>query len=616
MIITGLKVENFRRFRSFQLDNLPTQGLLAVVGGNETGKSSLGDVILFGLFGRTESFPAEAAARLVHWGAAQATVSLRLHHRGHDYHLLRSINKAGQTTAVLFSTEEERTLADTPELVSHHLQALLGYGYGAFMRSFHWGQEHNHKPQGDMENLRNIAGLQEQTTLGAQLGEENRLRQEHIDVTDAKRELAAADLAALYVDDTHLPRLQQVGGQLEEQQQSLLQLGQRLDKVAADYPASRQRFQRASQAGQRTSFWTRWGLVIFILALLSGVFLLLAPIPNTTLGLDDQARTFWGNNAIRLAAAAALSTAVLLVYGWYVDMRHLRPLQQRSRQWMQTLQQGYDASTLPVSRWLVAESTDYLLDKHQDMPAHSVEHPDLEAVPGWIQGIGDYATRTEELVSAVEILNSGMNSRSQELGRYQQMLKADISDEQGRRTQRDRLQAALDEYDDVLEKERRDNVVYATAIELLQRDASHATQRFNALVKEHCPALLKRFTQGHYESLEIGPDFSFRVLSREKGDFLDFNEISAGTQRQLALAMQLALASALADATQADKHLLFLDEPFAFFDPERAFTTLQSLDDASKGKISQIWLTAQTRPQGVRLAQVIECLPDAMQLSA
>ena len=71
--------------------------------------------------------------------------------------------------------------------------------------------------------------------------------------------------------------------------------------------------------------------------------------------------------------------------------------------------------------------------------------------------------------------------------------------------------------------------------------------------------------------------------------------------------MRIALANALADATKTDKQMLFLDEPFAFFDPERTNNTLQSLTETSKGVISQIWLTAQTKPEGVKLAQEIHC---------
>ena len=127
MIITSIIADNFRKYAHLQLDNLPEQGLIALTGGNESGKSTIGDAIQFGLFGRTDQVPAEDAAKLIHWGANKASVALRLQHRGHEYRLIRSIDSAGNVAATLFSTEEEVTLADTPETVERQMKALFGY---------------------------------------------------------------------------------------------------------------------------------------------------------------------------------------------------------------------------------------------------------------------------------------------------------------------------------------------------------------------------------------------------------------------------------------------------------------------------------------------------------
>ena len=54
MIITSMIAENFRKYAHLQLDNLPDRGLIALTGGNESGKSSIGDAIQFGLFGHTD----------------------------------------------------------------------------------------------------------------------------------------------------------------------------------------------------------------------------------------------------------------------------------------------------------------------------------------------------------------------------------------------------------------------------------------------------------------------------------------------------------------------------------------------------------------------------------
>ena len=231
----------------------------------------------------------------------------------------------------------------------------------------------------------------------------------------------------------------------------------------------------------------------------------------------------------------------------------------------------------------------------------------MASIPSWTQEASQYKAKALYVHSAADTLNVGLANRNKEMAEYVDWLNADIHTAEQQLAHKAQLQALVTQQEDALEYEQRQQIVTATAMDLLKRDASHSIARFNQLVKTRCPELLQRFTQAHYKSLEITPEFSLKLLSEEKGDFLDFNEISTGTQRQVALAMRIALANALADATKTDKQMLFLDEPFAFFDPERTNNTLQSLTETSKGVISQIWLTAQTKPEGVKLAQEIHC---------
>jgi exonuclease SbcC len=616
MIITALNAENFRKYSHLQLSELPARGIIAVVGGNESGKSSLGDAILFGLFGRTAQVKEEEATKLIRWGAEQANITLRLQHRGHEYRLVRSINKAGQNAATLFSTEEETTLADTPEGVEQQLKSLLGYQYGAFSRAFYWGQQSNQNAQGDSDNLRAIAGLKEHAQLCEQLEHENTERGQTIDTLHAqyKKTRQAAD--ALQIDPTHLPKLESIGTELEDRQQHFLQMGQLIDKETEKYPANMERFQRVQQENLKIGRWTKWALLVFLLTLLAGLFLMFAPNLHVNTGLSDPLRDVLGQNAIRVASVAALISAVLLVYGWYVDMRKVRPLQQQANQLVATLQKGYDACTQPVSRVLKPGTVDYLVEKNQEFPANSTDHADMASIPEWLKAAQNYDSKSLYILSAADTLNNGLTNRNHELGEYLNILRADIGVEQEYLQHRKDLYTQLTADEEQLEHLRREKVVFATAIELLQRDASYSIERFNQLVKRRCPELLKRFTQAHYKALEITPDFNLKVLSEEKGDYLDFNEISAGTQRQISLAMRLALANALADATKTDKQLLFMDEPFAFFDPERTNNTLHSLEETSQGSISQIWLTAQTQPLGIHLARVIECPQGVAELKA
>ncbi len=55
---------------------------------------------------------------------------------------------------------------------------------------------------------------------------------------------------------------------------------------------------------------------------------------------------------------------------------------------------------------------------------------------------------------------------------------------------------------------------------------------------------------------------------------MDLAEISSGTQRQMMLALRLALSRELINRAVKLRQFLFLDEPFAFFDDERTRSAL------------------------------------------
>lgn len=610
MIITEINAENFRKYTHLQLENIPPRGLIGLLGGNESGKSSIGEAIQFGLYGRTDQLETSDAAKLIHWGTDKATVSLRLSHRGHEYRLVRSVDQQGNTAATLFSTEEGITLAGTPESVERQLRAMLGYNYTAFSKAFYWGQRSSRKQEGDSDVLRSIAGLKEHSRLSEQLGKESAEQQLLINDLDRKREHTFRNLQDITTEQENLPRLEHIDTVLENRQQHLKQLGQRLEKGSIDYPDNLNNFRQVRKRSHKIGFWTKISLLIFLLTLLIGAFLMFNPEWGRSLlaGLADNTRDMAGRAFIRIASVAALISAALLIYGWYVDMRHLRPLLKQSKNLHAAINESYEACTQPVNRQLPNEAIDYLVEKHLVFPDVSTDHADMGAIPDWSQSSLNYDTKPLYIHSAADTLNEGLNNRNKELGDYRDLVQAEIDHENQQIEYRKTLQAMLDEQDDELEAKRRHQVVLSTAMDLLQRDARDSIGRFNRLVKTRCPELLQSFTQGHYKSLEIKPDLSLQVLSEEKGDFLDFNEISTGTQRQISLAMQLALANALADATKAETQFLFLDEPFAFFDLERTATTLQSLETNSAGAVSQVWLATQNQPDGVKFSHTINCV--------
>jgi DNA repair exonuclease SbcCD ATPase subunit len=144
------------------------------------------------------------------------------------------------------------------------------------------------------------------------------------------------------------------------------------------------------------------------------------------------------------------------------------------------------------------------------------------------------------------------------------------------------------------------------AIELLQGAIRYISQRFNTEVRNLSASSLPTLTNGRYEHLQIDENLSVKAFSNEKRDFMDLDEISSGTQRQIMLAVRLALSQKLVNSVIRGPQMLFLDEPFAFFDEGRTASALSILPQVSND-FSQIWVTSQTFPPKSRFDLYVEC---------
>ena len=222
----------------------------------------------------------------------------------------------------------------------------------------------------------------------------------------------------------------------------------------------------------------------------------------------------------------------------------------------------------------------------------------MEATPAQLR---EYAEREltwlrEQIAAKEALLNKLDQEVDQELERVRQMARlTEVID--GLEKKEDEIRAGQ-------EKRRK-------AIELLQGASADLSNDFNREIRDLVARTLPIFTQGRYEHLRIDPDLSVRVFSSDKHDFMDLDEVSSGTQRQIMLALRLALSQKLMNRKVEGKQFAFLDEPFAFFDEERTRYALKALSGLSEN-LSQIWIVAQDYPEGtdVEFAMAIRCSRD------
>lgn len=144
------------------------------------------------------------------------------------------------------------------------------------------------------------------------------------------------------------------------------------------------------------------------------------------------------------------------------------------------------------------------------------------------------------------------------------------------------------------------------AIDLLHGGVHYISQRFNTEVRNLSADSLPKFTNGRYEHLQIDENLKVKAFSNEKRNFMELDEISSGTQRQIMLAVRLSLSQKLVNSVIQGPQMLFLDEPFAFFDERRTASALSVLPRVS-GDFTQIWVTSQTFPAESHFDLYIEC---------
>jgi DNA repair exonuclease SbcCD ATPase subunit len=184
-----------------------------------------------------------------------------------------------------------------------------------------------------------------------------------------------------------------------------------------------------------------------------------------------------------------------------------------------------------------------------------------------------------------------------------------LEDELEKRGRAQELAGLTTELDARIAEQARRITVGEVALGLVGDAGRELTARFNRDLQAYLPDVLSRLTGGRYRFLQITDDFGLRVFSTEKNDFADLDELSSGARRQVALAVRLALATALAQTADHGPQCLILDEPFAFFDRERTRETLEGLPFVSK-PITQIWMVSEQLEPDPGFTLEIRCMPD------
>lgn len=609
MIITRIRGSNILKYDKLDL-TLPEQGLIAISGQNESGKSSIGEAVCFALFGRTFSIEPANVEKVVRWGENHCAVTLDFKINSQAYQLARFLDRDGNHSAKLNLAGVDEPIVRGVTQVDEKLVELLGYEYEQFVESFYLAQREITTPHPHSQAVKIMAGIEPLERVVAEIENEIGERNDLLEDVQAECDSVDREIDELGIHPGYLQSLE--NDRIETVQQAdhvrVLQdeMGQGLDI----YCANTRSIYKNLSARSRASFFR---FIFFVLAVAGGAAWWLltegADLPQSAQlrELLDQNLPQWQQVEMIWIAYGAAASAALFLLMW------MRVAGKSSGIRRMRAEAGQLAETLARSRKVdiefeepVAEAAPAESEEDEDAEAESEveevvvdalpvrpENEELEAIqPNVANGeatsrqVRDYAEREMAWLSYVGEL----------LVAETQHLDEAIMDEEARLKESENLQ---DIHASMLEKRNEVEGRIALrrhALELLHGAVSHLSNNFNRDIKDLVARLLPLFTDNRYEHLQIDEDLNVRVFSSEKRDFMVLEEVSSGTQRQIMLALRLALSQKLLSRTVTGRQFAFLDEPFAFFDEERTRRALTALANLGQD-VSQVWIVAQTFPE-------------------
>ena len=208
MIIERIQAENVLKYARLDLDEIPTNGLIAVIGDNESGKSSIGESVCFALFGRTFSLGPDELGKVIRWGESRCAIKLDFRTPdGRRYQVARFLDELGNHGASI-SRPGEQPMVRGIAAVAERLRDLIGFGYTELIESFYLAQREISTPKPHSDALKAMAGIDALERVAAECRRER-------DQTDGQRaetarEYAdvAAEIQSLDLDEGRLPALE------------------------------------------------------------------------------------------------------------------------------------------------------------------------------------------------------------------------------------------------------------------------------------------------------------------------------------------------------------------------------------------------------------------------
>ena len=638
MLIKSLHAENFRKYKDLSVNDIPEQGVIAVSGANESGKTSIGEALCFALFGRTFVLDKENIAKLILWGQKKAKVSLTfIGNDDKEYTLTRHIEKNNDTDidkqeedqkSVILKKADDKKDTDASEMVfsgqqdvAEALDAIIGFDYSAFSNSFYLVQRELTAPDPNSHTIKQMAGIGDYARINDEVIVATKESKDTLQEVNPQCAELEAQIAEIDLDETWLPELIDAAETLESEQRDKNRLVTELNESAETYAQNAKPFKTSQKLHGFFRFLSWFLLPLVILSWI--LWAVLKYSPETLMGLissnfADVMSSFsqWANNWLLPTAILATLGLIISFFIKIKSSRKMRHLNVAANEFADHLSNGYRHVTTEVET-LLPERVVQMVQERSDTAQTLLILPPREQfsnIGQLVEASNNYQADSEELLAAVARVDDVLKKQDVDIKAHSKALEADITAEKERSDAAGELRAQLMRLKKVVSVCEHNIKVQDTSLEMLKRAAEESIEAFNNNIAKSSAKTLPKFTEGRYHKVKIDEDLNVQVFSDEKEGYMDFDEISSGTQRQIMLALRMAMSAELAKNTGNEKQFIFLDEPFAFFDQWRTKSTLKALPDVSD-VITQVWVVAQEFPDDSDVNKIIECPLDEEILS-
>ena len=258
MIITSVHAKNVLRYAELKLTNLPRRGVIGISGSNESGKTTIAEILCLALFGRTFSHAEDDFQKNIKWGEFNASVSVGfLAKDKHSYLITRSFDVDGNNLAQLRREGEAEPFVRGAAAVNENVAQLCGFSYQRFIDSFYLAQRNIASPSMLLQTAKALAGIETFEQVAAECESDIQTFQEELaplqrDIAEARRQRTELNIQADALSNLKTERNAHTAAIAERKKENTAR-GLTLDRLRAATAQIAEQVEKTTQANLDTS---------------------------------------------------------------------------------------------------------------------------------------------------------------------------------------------------------------------------------------------------------------------------------------------------------------------------------------------------------------------------